>query len=146
MADDYDYVRVVDAITSTVLGEYYKGDNPTTISAATTKMQIVFQTNTSQVAGGFEIYYTTTTDIEEQPEGYSMLVYPNPASDMLNIIPGNNAAGATIVIYDFSGRCIFSHITDGSQLLIPANNFASGLYSVGMLSEQGNVWQKIVVE
>lgn len=146
MADDYDYVRVIDAVTSTILDEFYKGDSPTNVTAATTKMQVLFQSNSSLVANGFEAYYTTTTDIEEQPEGYSMLVFPNPASEFLNIVPGNQTEGASVVIYDFSGRCIFNQPTDGSTLIIPITNLSAGLYSVGLISEKGNVWQKVVIE
>jgi len=145
MGDEFDYVRVSDA-SSNVLGEFYKGDNPTTITAATTKLTVVFQSNTSVVADGFAAYYTITTDIEEQPEGLSMLVYPNPATDMINIIPGKNTPNATVVIFDFSGRCVYNQPTDGSQLAVPVNELAKGLYSVGLLSDEGNVWQKIVIE
>ncbi|HCB63305.1 MAG: hypothetical protein A2W93_10970 [Bacteroidetes bacterium GWF2_43_63] len=146
MGDDYDYVKVVDAVTSTVLGEFNKGDNPTTVTSSSSKIQVIFQSNSSMVAEGFEIFYTITTDIEEQPDGYSMLIFPNPASDMLNIVPGSNAEGASIVIYDFSGRCIFSQPSDGSTLMIPIDNLAAGLYSVGLISDKGNVWQKVVIE
>jgi hypothetical protein len=146
MADDYDYVKVIDAISSTVLGEFYKGDNPTVVSAATTKIQVMFQSNSSIVGNGFKAFYTITTDVEEQPEGYSMLVYPNPANDMLNIIPGNLADGASVVIYDFSGRCIFNQKSDGNMMIVPVGNLSAGLYSVGLISEKGNVWQKVVIE
>ncbi|MDX9931128.1 MAG: T9SS type A sorting domain-containing protein, partial [Bacteroidales bacterium] len=91
-------------------------------------------------------FYTTTTDISERPEGYSLLVFPNPASNVLNIIPGNIADGASVVIYDFSGRCVFNQKTDGSTMMIPIDNLSSGLYSVGLISENGNIWQKVVIE
>lgn len=146
MADDYDVVKVTDAITSTVLGEYYKGDNPTVVTAATSKIQVLFQSNSSIVGDGFKVFYTTTTDLEEQPEGYSMLVYPNPANDMLNIIPGNMADGASVVIFDFSGRCVFNQKSDGNTMIVPVGNLSAGLYSVGLISEKGNVWQKVVIE
>ncbi|HPE99169.1 MAG TPA: C10 family peptidase [Bacteroidales bacterium] len=146
MADEFDLVKVTDAITSTVLGEFHKGDNPTIVSAATSKIQVLFQSNTSITGDGFKVFYTTTTDISERPEGYSLLVFPNPASNVLNIIPGNLADGASVVIYDFSGRCVFNQKTDGSTMMIPIDNLSSGLYSVGLISENGNIWQKVVIE
>jgi len=145
MGDEFDYIRITDA-SSNVLGEFYKGDNPTTITAATTKMTVIFQSNTSVVGDGFAAYYTITTGIDEQPEGLSMLVYPNPASDMINIIPGDKAVNATVVIFDFSGRCVYSQPVVGSLLAVPVNELAKGIYSVGLLSDEGNIWQKIVIE
>jgi hypothetical protein len=109
-------------------------------------MTVMFQTNSSVTADGFNVFYTITTGIEDQPTGVSMRVYPNPASDFLNIIPGSQVEQSTIVIYDFSGRCVFRAETNGDAFLIPLNNFAGGIYQVGLISDHGNVWQKVVVE
>ncbi|MPM29824.1 hypothetical protein SDC9_76365 [bioreactor metagenome] len=146
MGDEYDYVRVIDAISSDVLAEYYKGDNPTSVTAATSKVTVMFQSNTSVVANGFTVVYSTTTDIEEHPDGFSMLVYPNPATDVLHIVPGSNTEGASVVMFDFSGRCVYNSVADGNSIMIPLSGLSSGLYNVGLISGDRTVWQKVVVE
>ncbi|PKP02429.1 MAG: hypothetical protein CVU11_11945 [Bacteroidetes bacterium HGW-Bacteroidetes-6] len=146
LADEYDYIKVIDGVGGTTMGEYYNGDNPSSITVNSGKMTVMFQTNSSVTADGFNVFYTITTGIEDQPTGVSMRVYPNPASDFLNIIPGSQVEQSTIVIYDFSGRCVFRAETNGDAFLIPLNNFAGGIYQVGLISDHGNVWQKVVVE
>ncbi len=146
LADEYDYVKVLDAIGGTTAGEYFKGDNPTSVTVNSNKMTVMFQSNSSITADGFNVYYTITTGIQDRPDGVSMRVYPNPASEYLNIVPGSQTEQSTLSIYDFSGRCVFSAESNGESLLIPLSGFASGIYQVGLVSNNGSVWQKILVE
>lgn len=146
LADEYDYVKVIDAIGGATVGEYLNGDNPTSVTVNSSKMTVMFQTNASITANGFNVFYTITTGLEDRPNGISMRVYPNPASDYLNILPGLQTENATVMIFDFSGRCVFSAKSAGDAMLIPLNNFATGIYQVGLVSDNGSVWQKLVVE
>lgn len=146
LGDDIDYVRIIDAITGNVANEFTKGDNPTSVTINTTKMTVMFQSNTSITADGFNVYYTITTGMNEQPEGLSMNVYPNPASDLLYVVPGQETGDSKFVLYDFSGRMIISTETNQETLIIPVSDLSSGIYQAALYSKNGQVWQKIIVE
>ncbi len=146
MGDQYDYVKITNSETSALIGEYHKGDNPTTITVPTSKILVLFQSNSSIVGNGFKIHYTTTTDLEEKPDGYTMLVYPNPSSDFINIIPGSDIKNGIAVIVDYSGRIVYKQKFNDDKITISTEDFSSGLYSVGIISDNGNVWQKLIIE
>lgn len=146
LADADDYVKVTNAINSTVLGEFRKGDNPTTIYANTSKVTITFKTDAYDVADGFKLRYWVSNSIEENGNIAKFEVYPNPAKDFINIIPNKDINNGTIVIYDFSGRCVYKTSFADEKIIIPVSDLASGIYQIGLISEKENSWQKIVIE
>jgi hypothetical protein len=147
LEETLDYVRIIDAVSGTTVAEYSGTSIPAAATVNSNKMTVMFKTNASYTGQGFEAFYTITTGIDENPEGISMRLYPNPASDMLNIIPGDNVENGTIVMYDFSGREVYRYSINGENIIqIPVANFNSGIYQIGLLSEKGNIWQKFMIE
>lgn len=147
LEETLDYVRIIDAINGTTVAEYSGTSIPSATTVNSNKMTVMFKTNSSYTGQGFEAFYTITTGIDDNPEGISMRLYPNPASKILNIIPGDNVEGGTIVIYDFSGREVYRYSINSENLIqIPVANFNSGIYQIGLLSENGNIWQKFMIE
>ncbi|MCH2235581.1 MAG: T9SS type A sorting domain-containing protein [Crocinitomicaceae bacterium] len=69
--------------------------------------------------------------------GYS--VYPNPAKDILNITSENGAPIENIVIYDLSGKVVYSEtITSGSDFItISTNDLIQGTYIVQIVNSNG---------
>ncbi|NLL28952.1 MAG: T9SS type A sorting domain-containing protein [Bacteroidales bacterium] len=146
LADADDYVKITDAVNSTVLGEFRNGDNPTTIYANTSKITVTFKTDSYDVADGFEFVYWVSNSIEEIEKNSKFDVYPNPAKNFINIIPNKDINNGTIVIYDFSGKCVYKTSFTNEKIIIPIDNLTSGIYQIGLISEKENSWQKIVIE
>ena len=81
----------------------------------------------------------------------SVGVYPNPASDVLNIVfDQKNADESKIDIYNISGILIHSHTIQGNTglntLKLNVDNYASGLYMVNVSSQGGSVVTKVLVK
>ncbi|MCO6495911.1 MAG: T9SS type A sorting domain-containing protein [Bacteroidetes bacterium] len=77
----------------------------------------------------------------------NIIVYPNPASNFVNIKFDNSATGnKVIVIKDLSGRTIESFNTDENNLNISLSSYQSGIYIVNIASEKANTVIKLVKE
>lgn len=72
----------------------------------------------------------TGTDVNNTHfELLSMLVYPNPATDLLNVkIEGHKSLEATITIVDVQGRIVYEDKLRSSQSQISTSRFTSGMY------------------
>ena len=75
----YDYLQIYkDVIDVAHLIDRYDYTNvPTTLSIAASKVILNFRSNSSDVAGGWTLSYTTTTDVEENQIS-KLSIYPNP--------------------------------------------------------------------
>ncbi|GEM_PF-2360432 len=59
----------------------------------------------------------------------SILVYPNPAKDLLNVkLEGNRGSDAFITLVDVQGRVVYEAQLRSSQVQINTSRFISGLY------------------
>ena len=68
-------------------------------------------------------------------------VYPNPVENQLNIV----AEGLQrIVVYNAMGQLVETKVTDGNQFVLQVEGYASGLYTLQVVTEQG-VFNKTVV-
>jgi len=114
--------------------------------------QIEILDATSKLIGVYDEYTTTLSN--QQFEGGSVLteevsaseisVYPNPASEVLTVsLP--NVKTATLIISDLYGKVILTkEITNG---IITENVEAlSGIYFVTVISEEGTVTKKVIIE
>jgi len=81
----------------------------------------------------------------------SVGTYPNPASDLLNIVfDQKNADEVRIEVYNISGVVISSQSIHGNgglnTLKLDVGNYASGLYMVNVSSQGGSVLSKVLVK
>jgi len=76
-----------------------------------------------------------------------VLMYPNPASDSLQISISNNTLN-NITIYDLKGAIVLSKSNiSSSKKSIKTNSLKSGIYMVKITSEDGNsIIQKLVIK
>jgi len=78
------------------------------------------------------------TQMIENPGGPLLSVFPNPASDLLNIqITGCPTPSATIEIYDLYGRLITRESFTGDLIQINTSSYKSGVYVVRAMKEDG---------
>lgn len=93
-----------------------------------------------------EIHPVSAPAVDPQPQGIDEIagvnvkVYPNPASSVLNVVCGSMEGDA--VIYDMTGRKVYSQTIAGESLTINTSALANGVYMLHI----GNTTTKVVVK
>ena len=75
-------------------------------------------------------------------------VYPNPASDNVNIVTNTLDLNSQINIYDISGKLIFSQkIKDNFSVInLPVDTYKSGVYTISLLENKSIYYKKLIVK
>lgn len=66
----------------------------------------------------------------------SVLAYPNPATDFVNI-EGDQLIGASIRVLDMTGRVVYSATLESNNTRLATSDWKSGFYAVELQSESG---------
>lgn len=75
----------------------------------------------------------------------NLVIFPNPATNVLNVQVNENQFEGTLIITDISGRTIYkSDVTDNTTVDI--NNFNSGIYFVTVYNDLMRDSQKLLVK
>jgi hypothetical protein len=87
--------------------------------------------------------------IAEGTEAINMNVYPNPASDVVNV--AFEATGDyTITITDMAGRVVsteaYSNLSGAQNIALPVANLMSGNYLVSVATEGASYTQTLVIK
>jgi hypothetical protein len=93
-----------------------------------------------------------TTGIDEvEKSGFNATVYPNPVSDVMNLVinPGKSR-NALVSLLDISGRTVLTRRydlqpEDLSTLQIPVSGLPSGIYMLKIQSGSNVISRKVVV-
>lgn len=115
------------------------------------KMKIRFVTDTWAEGTGFELGYWAKTSINEESGLSDINIYPNPATNFLNIdLSSENAQNITLNICDMSGKIIYTDILNhngGTQnFKVPVSELASGMYFLHLNTTTGKSIQKFIVK
>jgi hypothetical protein len=86
--------------------------------------------------------YSAPTGVFLTANENELKMFPNPASNVLNILSNENA---TIEIYSMDGRLIDSQSIQGN-LIINVSEYANGMYVVRSVDANGNVSQQKFVK
>lgn len=147
LADTNDYIKVYDNTNNVVLKEFRKGDAPENFSVNSKKITITFKTDDKLSADGFEANYSSVlSNIDENENNHIVSIYPNPANNLINIDLNEFNSNAIIVIYDYSGKCVYKSSVSDNKLTIPTDNFNSGIYQIGLISNDETFWKKIIIQ
>jgi hypothetical protein len=77
----------------------------------------------------------------------SIKVYPNPLGrEMLTVELFNQLVKAKIVIYDVAGRIIYQQIINDTISKHDLNDYARGIYMLGLQTVYGNSWQRLILQ
>lgn len=91
----------------------------------------------------------TTTGIAKVGNNVKNLsVYPNPASDIMNVLFDVETAGTTITVTDLAGKTMLEELVAGNGFknhAINVNNLAKGIYLLNVTNGDSRAVQKIVV-
>lgn len=90
-------------------------------------------------------YYVDQVVGEEELTDVEFSVYPNPATEWINIDPGNVQSDYAITIYDLQGKQIMSQSGLSGQATINVSDFAKGVYLVEINGTDFTQTEKISV-
>jgi lysyl endopeptidase len=80
-----------------------------------------------------------------EKEAFSINVFPNPASDVINIYTDIIGSDIHIKITDLSGKIVQNEMTvSAAQFSIDVSHFAQGIYLLTLQNEKGTIIHKIV--
>jgi hypothetical protein len=119
---------------------------PYNISGTGTVTVRVYKTGSASMADTLNwIIKTNAVGVEEISAASPVKIYPNPASDKLNIqLP--NAGNAEVNITDASGRIIFSPRVSAGNNSIDISALAQGFYVININTPEKKFTKRIVKE
>lgn len=92
---------------------------------------------------------TFTASVEESTIE-NVNVYPNPATDVLNVSFEANNADYTVSLTDLAGRTLTSNtltsLSGAQSIALPVADLANGNYILTISSEEGSYTQKVVIK
>ncbi|MCL2512186.1 MAG: C10 family peptidase, partial [Bacteroidales bacterium] len=150
-----DLVKIYDAeslkLIATLSGIYTK-DNLPVVVVPSGRAMVIFSSNSSVNAKGFELNYkTTNTAIKEQNQAVEALaVFPNPTSGDLNVtFFTHNNDNINIEIYNITGQNVYrERVTDflgNYHKTINTETLSKGVYFLKVTSSNGVSVKKIIV-
>ncbi|MCX6233602.1 MAG: C10 family peptidase [Bacteroidetes bacterium] len=148
-----DYLQILDLSTSppTELGKLSGSMIPGNITGVGPLM-ITFSTNNIINKGGFAAdYEIDNVGVDEKDPFASLSVYPNPATDLLNIrfkiihsqeieISLTTTAGYTVY------RSDMYRLSGNQDLPVDISNFTSGVYILRIMGDDGIVIRRIIIQ
>lgn len=90
-----------------------------------------------------DIAVSFTTSVNAQPLAESLKVYPNPATDMLNINAGVEISNARL--YSVSGQLVFESNDNANEMQINTSGIPSGLYLLNITTKNGVITRKVSI-
>ena len=73
-----------------------------------------------------------------------MQVYPNPANDQFTI--KSETELQSVIMVNYSGQVVMNRKATGNELLINANEFAKGVYTLQVETKDGRSVHKVVIQ
>lgn len=146
---DYMYVYNGDSIDAPLFenGTITGGNNPGpsfTSTDASGAITIEFVSDATVTAYGWEaIVDCSSLGIEEMGDSYGITVYPNPASDVLNIASQNTKI-ETVTITDTSGRTVLTNQLSSNNGVVKIGHLPKGVYILTLKLDGKNVTKKII--
>ncbi|MCW9037828.1 endonuclease [Altibacter sp.] len=75
-----------------------------------------------------------------------VILYPNPASEVIHIKATSAFQLSSVVLYDTMGRIVFQNNLNTQQTTISLASFAEGIYLLELQQQEKKVIKKIIVE
>jgi hypothetical protein len=160
---NYPIIRVTNANGDTVAnktGQFYYfgqmgGDTlvhtiPTTLTSLPTGFTgtVYITDHLTGATCSYSYPMTCTIGINELlADNSNLLVYPNPATSIINISIGeSHNQQAIISLYDNMGRTVKTVITSNNQLTINRDGLSNGIYFVSVFIDNKRVTSKLIIE
>lgn len=148
--DENDFVSFNHPTTGEEYGSFYGQEIPEQFEVPATGVMITFKTDKyNSIGNGFGLTYTDyTLGLEDVSVG-GVKVYPNPATNKLNIILENEVDEAEVQIISMTGALLYQEkLGEGKAKYstVDVSNYPAGVYFVKVASQNGVVTNKIVIE
>ena len=88
----------------------------------------------------FTVWPTSVNSVQGS-EGDEVVIYPNPATDKLNVLISDASKAKTITIHNFVGKEVQSYNVTSKQMSINIKNIPTGMYYMRVADENGRVFQ-----
>lgn len=99
------------------------------------------------VSGREEVVVTIGTVGIEEGELASVSVYPNPASDLVNVVIPTTIEGTLeLRVMDVAGNLVNTQVVAAGNNTLDVSTLAKGVYMLQMNSANGNFTRRIIVE
>ncbi|MCB2218878.1 MAG: C10 family peptidase [Bacteroidetes bacterium] len=147
-----DILKVYDASNNQLIEELSGSDLPDPIFMESGQIFLVFQSDGAMNHGGFTVEYEAdNVGIDEADAFKGLQVYPNPASNKLNItFIQNEVSSYTVKLISVTGEVVYSERNDrfeGTYVnSIDLSQMAKGVYFLNLSNELGNVNEKVIVK
>ncbi|MDA9262206.1 T9SS type A sorting domain-containing protein [bacterium] len=96
----------------------------------------------------FDVQNPNAVGIEEVQKETSIKIFPNPATDFVNVAIASNEVNKKIEIIDLLGKVVYSNSVaeDNTKLRVNTSNFLPGVYFVSITSNNKSIrTSKIVI-
>lgn len=77
----------------------------------------------------------TVAGVNEELAANSLLLYPNPAKDVLHILVPSDVVGSVLSVYDVSGQLIESVKINRTDEILSIEKYSSGVYSLRIATD-----------
>jgi len=146
-----DWVKVIDMGTQTPIGEFSGSTLPEPVTATSGKMLILFTTNGSVTAAGWDASYTSSmVGIKENESDEGLTIYPNPARQSVRIewersIPQD----IKVEILTMAGKTVAGippEKKDNGRIEVNISTFRKGIYIVKVITKNKAMVRKLVIQ
>lgn len=151
LASDFDFIKIYDENANLEVARFDAFNLPQTLTVYAPKVLVLFKTDATVNAGGWELSYNSTPlGTEQYSSGEFISISPNPADDYLFINGKINAEGNTsITLINFSGQKLAEkHIQINSgeiQESLNIKGLGAGMYYLLITSENYSYREKILI-
>lgn len=124
---------------------------PGPIFSPSGQLLMTFRSNNSNAYAGWDGTYSAEVGINENEFMDNLMIYPNPASALLNLsFDLSNTQNMNISLTDLTGKEVFSekveNLKGSFSRDIDVSLFNKGIYFLKLISSEGNITQKIVLQ
>lgn len=147
--NQFDFLAVFDA--STELGQYSGNTIPEPVVATSGNVFVVWYTNNNTSMQGWSMTWEVdNTGIPDKSPVHSLDIYPNPATDKLNVVfQSESAETVAIRLINISGQVVkeeFPGSTAGNfHSVLDVKALPEGIYFLKLESSSTNLVRKVVI-
>jgi hypothetical protein len=150
---DNDKFQVYDLGTSALLATWSGNytNMPAPLESTTGSVMLIWTSNASVRGDGWEITYSPMVGTEEVAPFHELLVYPNPATQLVNVeFNMNEPQNVTVELLSLQGNILskdaLNYFKGQYANTIDVSAFAKGIYLLRLKSDKGTAVKKIVVQ
>jgi hypothetical protein len=149
--DEGDFIAIYNNITHELCYKFFGQPNPGTLSFNCNDLMILFKTDQQNTAPGFSINYTSSvlTSLSQGNNPSGVLIWPNPASDYVQVSIPENSGIFSISLIAPDGKTVYSEESgsDKGSVLSRINTmaFSRGLYWLKVNSDKGTANYKLLL-